>query len=153
MLVVLENSGGYERLVAAELAAAGLPVAVLNARQVRDFARSTGRVAKTDRIDAEVLALFAERIRAQPRLLPDETQRAFERLVARRRQLIEMLVMERNRLELSAASVRTDLEVHVAFLEGRLRELNNEIDKAIESSELWRVHDALLRSVPGVGQS
>lgn len=151
VLVVLENSGGYERLVAAELAAAGLPVAVLNARQVRDFARSTGRLAKTDRIDAEVLALFAERIRPQPRLLPDKTQRTFESLVARRRQLIEMLVMERNRLELSANLVRPDLEAHVAFLEGRLQYLETEIDQVIESSEVWRVRDALLRSVPGVG--
>lgn len=151
MLIVLESSGGYERLVAAELAAAGLPVVVVNARQIRDFARSTGRLAKTDRIDAEVLALFAERIRPRPRPLPDESQWVFDSLVARRRQLIDMLVMERNRLEMASHAVRPDLEAHIAFLEQGLTDVEAEISTTVESSELWKGRDELLQGVPGVG--
>lgn len=150
-LIVLEATGGLEHSLAGELATAGFPVAVVNPRQVRDFARATGRLAKTDQIDAQVLALFAERIRPEPRLLPDEAQRALSALVARRRQLSEMLQAERNRLRRAEAVVVKDLEVHIAFLEARLDQTNQSLRAAIEESPLWRVGDDLLQSLPGIG--
>ena len=150
-LVVIEATGGLEHAAAAELAAAGFAVAVVNPRQVRDFARATGRLAKTDRIDAEALALFAERVRPEPRPLQEAQQRAFAALVARRRQLSEMLQQERNRLRRAEGLVRHDLEAHIAFLEGRLGEAQRGLREAIEASPAWRVGDDLLRSVPGIG--
>lgn len=150
-LVVLEATGGLEHVVAAELAAAGLSVAVVNPRQVRDFARATGRLAKTDRIDAQVLALFAERVEPEARALPDAEHRALEALVARRRQLSEMLVQERNRLRRAVAVVRPDIEAHIAFLEGRLDDTHTTLRTAIEASATWRVRDELLQSAPGIG--
>jgi transposase len=150
-LVVMEATGGLEHSVAAELAAAGLKVAVVNPRQVRDFARATGRLAKTDRIDAQVLALFAERVEPEARALPDAEHRALEALVARRRQLSDMLIREKNRLRRANRVVRPDIEVHIAFLEGRLDETNTAMRQTIEASTAWRVRDELLRSTPGIG--
>ena len=150
-LVVMEATGGIEHAVAAELSAVGFPVAVVNPRQVRDFARATGRLAKTDRIDAQVLALFAERVEPEPRALPDTEHRALEALVARRRQLSAMLTQERNRLRRANAIVRPDLEAHIAFLEHRLDETTAAVREAIEASSAWRVRDELLRSAPGIG--
>jgi transposase len=150
-LIVMEATGGLEHRLAGELATAGFPVAVVNPRQVRDFARATGRLAKTDQIDAHILALFAERIRPEPRVLPDEAQRALSALVARRRQLSEMLQAERNRLRRAEAVVAEDLELHIAFLEARLDQTNQSLRVAIEQSPLWRVGDELLQSLPGIG--
>lgn len=152
--IVLEATGGYERPVSAALAAAGLPVAVVNPRQVRDFARATGRLAKTDEIDARVLALFGERIQPEVRPAPPEEQEVFSALVARRRQLQKMKTAEQNRLGTApSAAVRTDIEEHLSFLEERLKETERQIEEAVESSPLWKKEEELLCSVPGVGQT
>lgn len=150
-LVVLEATGGLERQAVAELAAAGAPVASVNPRQVRDFARATGRLAKTDAIDAAVLARFAEAVRPEARPLPDAEQRALAALVARRRQLSDMLVAERHRLRAADPAVRDGIAVHVAFLEGQHGAAERAVAAAVEASEVWRERDDLLRSVPGVG--
>jgi transposase len=151
-LIVLEATGGYEAAVVAALAMAGLPVVVANPRQVRDFARATGQLAKTDAIDAQVLALFAERVRPAPRPLPDEAAQALDALLTRRRQLIGMLTAERNRLLIARPAVRRDLQQHIRFLERRLREADDDLHLAVKASPLWRVKDDLLQSVPGVGR-
>ena len=151
-LVVLEATGGYEADVAAALALAGLPVAIVNPRQVRDFARATGRLAKTDALDAAVLAQFAEAVRPEPRPLPDTAQQALTALVTRRRQLVEMLTAERNRLALAPqARIRRDLQTHIHFLEQRLKEANDDLQQLLRASPLWRATERLLRSVPGIG--
>jgi transposase len=151
-LIVLEATGGYEAAVVAALATAGLPVVVANPRQVRDFARATGQLAKTDAIDAQMLALFAERVRPAPRPLPDEAAQALDALLTRRRQLIGMLTAERNRLLIARPAVRRDLHQHIRFLERRLREADDDLHSAVKASPLWRVKDDLLQSVPGVGR-
>lgn len=151
VLVVIEATGGYERGVVAALAAAGTPLVVANPRQVRDFARSTGQLAKTDRIDAQVLALFAERVRPEPRPLPDEATRTLTALLARRRQILEMLTAERNRLEHAVPAVRRDLIQHIRWLERRLRDVDHDLDRTVQSSPIWRAKENLLRSLPGVG--
>jgi len=152
-LIVLEATGGLEVPVAVALAAAGLAVAVVNPRQVRDFARATGRLAKTDRIDAEVLAHFAEAIRPAVRPLPDADARKLDALVTRRRQVIEMRTAERNRLGATpAAVVRRDLEAHIAYLTGQVEGLDKELEQAIETSPCWKAKDDLLRGVPGIGK-
>jgi transposase len=150
-LVVLEATGGYEVPVAAALGAAGLPVAVVNPRQVRDFARATGKLAKTDKLDAQVLALFAERVRPVPRPLPDLQAQELDALLARRRQIVAMLTTERNRLGSASPSVRPGIQEHTAWLEGKLGELNDRMGKLLRESPLWREKEQLLRSVPGVG--
>lgn len=150
--VVVEATGGYERPVAAALAAEDLPVAVVNPRQTRDFARASGRLAKTDRIDAKALALFAERIRPDVRPVPSADQQALAALVDRRRQLIEMKVAEQNRLETaSSEAVRRDIERHLAFLDERLAAAERQLETAVEESPMWRAEEKLLCSVPGVG--
>lgn len=151
VLVVLEATGGYERGVVAALATAGIPLVVANPRQVRDFARSTGQLAKTDRIDAAVLALFAERVRPEPRPLPDEATRALTALLARRRQLLEMLTAERNRLEHAVPAIRSDLVRHIRWLERRLHHVDHDLDRTVRSSPVWRARENLLRTLPGVG--
>ena len=150
-LIVLEATGGLEHSLAAELARADFAVAVVNPRQVRDFARATGRLAKTDKIDAQVLALFAERVRPEARRLPSQAQRTLSALVTRRRQLLEMLQAEKNRLRRADAVVAPDIEAHIAFLEARLDETNRSLRTAIEESPLWRSGDDLLQSMPGIG--
>jgi transposase len=152
ILIVLEATGGYEAALVAALATAGLPLVVVNPRQVRDFAKATGQLAKTDAIDAQVLALFAERVRPTPRPLPDEAAQALDALLTRRRQLVEMLTAERNRLLVARAPVRRDLQQHIRFLERRLREADDDLHTAVKASPLWRVKDDLLQSVPGVGR-
>jgi transposase len=151
-LIVLEATGGYEAALVAALATAGLPVVVANPRQVRDFAKATGQLAKTDAIDAQILALFAERVRPAPRPLPDADVEALDALLTRRRQLVEMLVAERNRLLVARPAVRRDLQQHIRFLERRLREADDDLHTAVKASPLWRVKDDLLQSVPGVGR-
>jgi transposase len=149
--IVLEASGGYETLVVGALAAAGLPVAVINPRQVRDFARALGQLAKTDRIDARVIALYAERVRPPIRLLPDAQTRALRELCVRRAELIEMLVAERNRLRMASKATRHEIAGHVDYLLKRLKRIDRDLDQAVRNSPLWRDKGALLQSVPGVG--
>lgn len=150
-LVVLEATGGYEALTVAKLAAAAIPVVVVNPRQVRDFAKSLGRLAKTDVIDARVLALFGERVRPVIRSLKDEQTRALEGLLARRRQLLEMIVAEQNRLIHARGEVHQSIEQTIAFLRKQLKCLDQDLDGAIQASPLWRKKEALYRGVPGVG--
>jgi transposase len=151
VLVVLEATGGMEVALAGALAVAGLPVAVVNPRQVRDFARSTGRLAKTDRLDAQVLAHFADRIRPEPRPLPDAATRALEAVVTRRRQLLEMRTAECNRRAGVPAALRPDLEAPIAWLTARIDQLNRELARLVEASPIWRAQENLLRSCKGVG--
>ena len=151
-LVVLEASGGYERPAAAALAARGLAVAVVNPRQARDFAKATGRLAKTDALDAESLAHFAEAVRPEPRVLPDEETLLLGEILDRRRQLIGMLVAENNRLGTTASElVRRRIRAHVRWLEKEISRTDAELEETIEQSPTWRANEALLRSVPGVG--
>lgn len=152
-LVVLEATGGLQVRVAAALSAAGLPVAVVNPRQVRDFARAMGQLAKTDRLDAKVIAAFAEATKPTPRPLPDEETQMLQALVARRRDLIGMQVAERNRLRQAESNwVRKDLEKHLAELGKRIADIDLEIENHIKGSPVWRVQEDLLQSVPGVGK-
>jgi transposase len=151
-LVVIEATGGVERAAAAELVGAGVPVAVVNPRQVRDFARATGQLAKTDALDAAVLARFAEAVGPEARPLPDAEQRALAALVARRRQLTEMLTAERSRLRTAEPAVRGSVEAVIAFLEGQKADADRALAEAVEASAAWRERDDLLRSVPGVGR-
>ena len=151
-LIVMEATGGFEVAVAAALAGAALPLAVVNPRQIRDFARATGRLAKTDRLDAQVIALFAERIRPEPRPLADADSQSLTELIARRRQVVEMLGMEANRLR-QARNPRVQhlLRASVQNLKAQLAELDRDIDDSIKRSPIWRAADDLLTSVPGVG--
>jgi transposase len=152
-LIVLEATGGFEITVAAALAAAGLPLAVVNPRQIREFARSTGRLAKTDRLDAEVIALFAERVRPEPRPLADADAQALGELVARRRQIVEMIGMESNRQHQARdARIRTRIQTHLAWLQQALADIDHEIDGQVRRSPVWRESEQLLTSVPGVGK-
>lgn len=151
-LVVLEATGGFESAAVAALAKRGLPVVVVNPRQVRDFAKSIGRLAKTDAIDAGVLALFGERVRPAVRALPDEAAQLLDALLTRRRQLLEMLVAEKNRLGFARGPVKRDITTHIRWLEKRLVEVDGDLAHAIAASPLYRAQEDLLRSVPGVGR-
>jgi transposase len=151
-LVVLEATGGLERALALALEEAGVPVAVANPRQVRRFAEALGRHAKTDPLDAEVLAHFAEALRPAPRPLPDAQAREFAALLARRRQLLDMRTQEKNRLPLAApAAVRASIEATVRWLTGQLGAVDADLAELVRREERWRVKDELLRSVPGIG--
>jgi transposase len=150
-LVVLEATGGYQLPLVGALGAARLPVAVVNPRQVRDFAKATGRLAKTDRLDARVLAHFADAVRPELRPLPDQAAQALSALIARRRQVVEMLTAEKNRLGAAAASLKPRIREHIAYLQHEKETLERELDQAIRQSPLWREQDELLQSVPGVG--
>jgi len=151
-LVVMEATGGLETAVAAALAAAGLAVAIVNPRQPRDFAKALGKLAKTDAIDAAVLAHFGEAVRPEPRPLPDAQTRELEALVMRRRQLLEMLIAERCRLSsCRVGSMRKSLEQHIEWLRKQMKDLDKDITKSVRNSPMWREKDDLLQSVPGVG--
>ena len=151
-VVVMEATAGYEVPVAVACTAAGLPVAVVNPRQIRAFAQAIGRTAKTDPIDAEVIALFGARVQPEPRALPDAQTQALAALVPRRRQLLEMLQAERQRLEqATTTAVRRDLRQHVRWLERRVTDVDDEMQKRIQESPAWRAKEDLLRSVPGIG--
>ena len=150
-LVVLEATGGLEGPLAGALATAGLPVVVVNPRQVRDFAKATGTLAKTDALDAAVLAHFAAAVRPTPRPLPDAATQTLAALVTRRRQLVEMLTAERNRLGSAPRVLRAEIQAHLTWLQRRLARLDTDLGQAIRTSPVWRVQDDLLRSVPGVG--
>lgn len=151
-LIVLEATGGYERLCAAMLAAAGLAVSVVNPRQVREFARASGILAKTDRLDARVLAHFGAAIQPESRALPDAQQQLLDELMLRRRQIVANLVAEKNRLGMAqGAKVKKSLRQAVTFYERQLDELDREVGEHIERSPLWRAREDLLRSFKGVG--
>ena len=149
---MLEATGGFEITVAAALASAGLPLAVVNPRQIRDFARATGRLAKTDVLDAQIIALFAERIRPEPRPIADADSQTLAELIARRRQVVEMIGMETNRLRQARnPRVQRTLKATLKTLEAQLAELDREINDTVRGSPVWRAADDLLTSVPGVG--
>src|SRR5580693_2560797 len=150
--VILEATGGLETPVASALAAAGIAVAIVNPRQVRDFARATGLLAKTDALDAEVLARFGEAVRPQARPLADEQAQALEALVTRRRQLVEMLTAEKNRRANAPKVLHRSIDEHIRWLEKRLSGFDDELGELLRDTPLWRERDELLRSVPGVGK-
>ena len=149
--VITESTGGLELPLVAALAAASLPVAVVNPRQVRDFAKSTGQLAKTDRLDAHVLAHFGEAVRPAIRPLRDADTRALGAMLARRRQVSGILVAEKNRLGRATPEVRPRLEAHISWLQQELDDLDTDLRQRIQHSPVWREKDDLLRSVPGVG--
>lgn len=150
-LVVLEATGGLQLRAAAELAAAGLPVAVVNPRQVRDFSRAIGRLAKTDRLDAEAIALFAATIRPEPRPLPDADHQALIELVSRRRQLVDMRTAEKLRLGIVTKGLKPGVVAHIEWLTKAIDALDTDINAHVKASPLWHDEARLLTSVPGVG--
>jgi transposase len=152
-LVVLEATGGFERTVAAAVAGAKLPLVVANPRQIRDFARATGRLAKTDALDAAVIAHFAEAIRPEPRPLLDEQAQMLDELVGRRRQIVEMIVAETaRRRSLTHKRVLRELDKHLLYLQKLLTQIDDDLDDAIRSTPAWREKEELLVSMPGVGK-
>jgi len=151
-LVIIEATGGLEVPVASALATAGIAVAVVNPRQVRDFARATGQLAKTDALDAQVLARFGEAVKPQVRALRDAQAQALEALVNRRRQLVEMLTSEKNRRANSPKVIHKSIDEHIRWLEKRLAGFDDELADLVRETPIWRERDELLRSVPGVGK-
>ena len=149
--VITESTGGLELPLVAALAAGSLPVAVVNPRQVRDFAKSTGRLAKTDRLDAQVLAHFGEAVRPSMRPLRDDDTQALGAVLARRRQVVDILVAEKHRLSRAVPEVRPRIEAHIGWLKQELDDLDTDLRQKIQRSPVWREKDDLLRSVPGVG--
>jgi transposase len=153
-LIVLEATGGFEVTVAAAIAGASLPLAVINPRQVRDFARATGQLAKTDALDARAIALFAERMQPEPRIVPDEQARALADLVARRRQVVEMITAEGNReREARDPKLAKRIGAHLVWLRQELTSIERDLDGAVKASPAWRADEQLLTSVPGVGST
>jgi transposase len=150
-LIVLEATGGLERIATAALATAGLPVVIVNPRQARDFARATGQLAKTDALDARALAHFADVIRPTPRPLPDTQTQALRALLSRRQQLIGMRTAEQNRLAGTSERLTQDIEAHIAWLNARIATLDADLETMLRASPLWRENDDLLQSVPGIG--
>jgi transposase len=150
-LVVMEATGGYEVCAACQLAASDLPVAVVNPRQVRDFAKSRNRLAKTDAIDASVLAEFAHVNQPEPRPLPDLAAQELRALVTRRRQLLGMLRAESNRLDTAPSCLQASIKQHIAWLRKQIEALDDDLERTIRSSPVWREKEQLLRTVPGVG--
>lgn len=150
-LIVLEATGGLETRVAGVLAAKGCPVVVMNPRHVRNFAKATGKLAKTDSIDAHVLAHFAEAVRPELRPLKDSETQKLDALNTRRRQVVEMLKAEQNRLATAPLYIREDIQENIEWLARRLERINKDIDKFIKNSSVWREKDNILQSVPGVG--
>jgi transposase len=151
-LIVLEATGGLEMRVVAALAAAGLPVAVVNARQVRSYARAIGRLAKTDLIDARVLAQFGQSVRPPCRPIKDEQAQQLSALLSRRQQLLQMLVAEKVRLDGAMPAVRRDLKAHISWLERRIRDTEGDLSRMLRDSPVWRTKEDLLSGVPGVGR-
>jgi transposase len=150
-LIVLESTGGYERLATSSFVEARLPVVIVNPRQVRDFAKSAGILAKTDAIDARVIARFAAAVKPDIRQLKDHETSELTALVKRRRQIIDMIVAESNRLKLANKRNKKDIKDHIRWLEKRLDKIETDIGKAIQNSPIWRCKDNILQSVPGIG--
>ena len=152
VLVVMEATGGFEYPLAAALAVAGMPMVVVNPRRVRDFARATGRLAKTDAIDARVLAHFAAAMHPESRPLPDAQGQELKAILTRRRQLIEMLTAERNRLHSARSkAVKAHIQAHISWLEEEMTHIDDDLGHSIRQSPVWQEKDDLLKSVPGVG--
>lgn len=151
-LIVLEATGGLESPLTAALATAGLPVAVVNPRQARDFAKATGRLSKTDALDAQVLARLGQTLRPPVRALKNEETRELEAWLSRRRQIVEMLTMEKNRLPSAGQGVRKDITAHIAWLTKRLKDVDGDLQSAIAASDFWRIKDDIIRSLPGAGK-
>jgi transposase len=147
----MESTGGFETASAAALAAAEIPVVIANPRQVRDFAKATGQLAKTDAIDARILALFAARVQPSVRALPDEQAQALDALLGRRRQIIEMITAEKNRLGFAIKPLHKGIEKHIRWLERQLTEVDNDLDGLIRRTPMWQAKSDLLQEVPGVG--
>jgi transposase len=150
--IILEATGNLEMPLAAALQTECLPVVIINPRQVRDFARATGALAKTDAIDARILALFGLRIKPDMRPLPDKQARDMGSLLTRRRQLMEMIIAECNRLSRADDNVQPNIKDHIKWLKEALSDINNDLERRIQSSPSWREKDNLLRSVPGIGK-
>jgi transposase len=152
--IILEATGGLETLVASHLGAAGLPVCVINPRQARDFAKASGQLAKTDGVDADVLAHFGEALQPPLRELRSTETQLLEALLTRRRQLVQMRTAEKNRLSgmNHPRKIIKDLEAHIAWLDKRISQCDDELKTALQASPIWRTNDQLLRSVPGIGQ-
>lgn len=151
-LVVLEATGGYERGVVAALAVGRLAVVVVNPRQVRDFAKATGKLAKTDTIDAAVLAHFGEAVKPEPRPMPDDALTVLEEMLTRRRQLVEMITAETNRMHrVRDPALRKSVFKHVQWLKNEVREIDEDLDSTLKQMPLWREREELLRSMPGIG--
>ena len=151
-LIVLESTGGLELPLVSELAALSLPVVVVNPRQVRDFAKAVGKLAKTDNIDAHMLARFGQAVKPEVRPLKDEQAQELTALLTRRRQVVDMLTAEKNRLQsVSSKRVRSDIVAHIKWLEKRLNDVDGGLRKFIEASPVWHVKDKILQSTPGVG--
>jgi transposase len=156
-LIVLEATGGLEIVAVSSLAAHALPVVVVNPRQIRHYAKATGELSKTDRIDARIISLFAERVRPEVRAIPDDEARELDALLGRRRQLLAMLQAEKNRLTQliflpGKQQVRKSIKKHISFLERELRGAESDLEDAVRKSPIWRERDDLLQSVPGVGR-
>ena len=151
-IIVVEPTAGLERVVVGALGEAGLAVAVVNPRQVRDFARATGILAKTDRLDAQVLARFGQAVAPEVRPLKNDQTQMLTALMTRRRQLTNMLITEKNRLSNAPAPVGKDIKAHISWLTKRLMDLDKDLDEMLRGSPLWRENDMLLQSVPGVGR-
>jgi transposase len=150
--IVLEATGGYEMLLAIALTAAKLPVAIVNPRQVRNFAKALSIQAKTDALDAEVLAQFADKVEPECRPMPSEESLALKELVSRRSQIIEMRAMEKNRQRLTQSKqIKRSIEAVIATLNQEIKDIDSEIKKRIKASPVWRAKDKLLKSVPGIG--
>ncbi len=150
-LIVVEPTGGLELPLTAALVAAGLPVAVVNPRQVRDFAKATGRLAKTDRLDAQVLAHFAQAVNPTPRPLPDAQARELAAVLARRQQLVQMLTAEKNRLGTAGPPVRQRVRAHISWLKQELADTDKQLRDSVRESPIWRAEDDLLQGVEGIG--
>lgn len=149
--IVLEATGGHENLVAGILSAEGLPVVVVNPRQIRDFAKATGKLAKTDRIDAKIIARFAEAIKPEPRPLKDDEAQALTAIITRRRQIVEMITAERNRLAISHERVKKDIRETIEWLQKRLKEIDNDLSKNVEANTVWKAKIDILQSCKGIG--
>jgi transposase len=150
-LVVLEATGGFETALASELCVAGVAVAVVNPKRVRDFARAAGILAKTDRMDAKVLALFAQRMRPEPHPMPDEMQQEITELVDRRAQLVAMRAQEKTRLATVKPIARKSVKEHIAWLDARIKHIERDLDGRLKDSPLYKPKYQLLDTVPGVG--
>jgi len=150
-LIVLEATGGLEKAAVCALAVAGLPVVVVNPRQVRDFAKAKGILAKTDKMDAGVIALFGEAIRPEIRPLKTEEAQKLDALLSRRRQISQMITAEKNRLQAAPVWTRKDIQTHIAWLQKALDQFNQDLDRMVKESSIWRAKDEILQSVKGVG--
>jgi transposase len=150
-LIVVESTGGYEAEAASELQAAGLPIAVINPRYIRDFARSIGILAKTDKIDARVIALYAATIQPMPRVLPDDETQKLRAIMMRRHQVISMLTSEKNRLQQANKAVKGHIQSHIKWLEQELDYINRELKELVKNNIEWQEKDRIIQSVPGVG--